>query len=168
MRLAGDTAALTIASDAFVAVAKGAHPMPSSAANPQFTTTRVAPSPPHPAHPAINPQPVIPFTLLTEPGGAEYSIRFFNSGTDQPVRVYLMAFVTQPSSPTWSNMSLTLPPNYQPPYVHTLPFMKNSLLGATNLWIGCWWDDGTYATTAAYFDAHPTGDGHHTQPIIIG
>jgi hypothetical protein len=142
--------------------------MPSSAANPQFTTTRVAAGPSHPAHPAINPQPVLPFTLLTEPGGAEYSIRFFNSGTDQNVRVYLMAFLTQPSSPTWSNMSLTLPPNFQPPYTHTLPFMKNSLLGATNLWIGCWWDDGTYATTAAYFAAHPPGDGHHTQPITIG
>ena len=73
--------------------------MPSSSANPQFTTSRIATNPPHPAHPAINPQPNMPFTLLTNPGGLTYSISFFNSGTDQQVRVYLMAFVTQPSKP---------------------------------------------------------------------
>jgi hypothetical protein len=142
--------------------------MPSSSANPQFTTSRIPASPPHPAHPAINPQPDLPFTLLTDPDGQKYSIRFFNSGTDQRVRVFLKAFVADPDNPTWTDMSLALPPNYQPPYVNTLSFFKISLNGATNLWIGCWWDDGTYPTAAAYFAAHPTGVGHHTQPITTG
>lgn len=143
--------------------------MPSSSANPEFTTSRVPASPPHPAHPAINPQPDMPFTLLTDPGGSVYSMKFFNSGTDQNVRVYLTAFVTQPSTPTFSDASLVLPPNYQPPYVHQKSYLKSSLAGATNLWIGCWWDDGTYTTPAAYFAAHPAGDGgHHTVPITTG
>ena len=142
--------------------------MPSSSANPQFTTTRIAANPPHPVHPAINPQPNMPFTLLTNQGGLTYSIRFFNSGTDQEVCVYVMAFVTDHSNPTWSDASLVLPPNFQPPYDHTLTFNKASLNGATNLWIGCWWNDGTYATAAAYFAAHPSEVGHHTVPITTG
>jgi hypothetical protein len=142
--------------------------MASSSANPLFTTSKIAANPPHPAHPAINPQPDMPFTLLTNPGGLQYSIRFFNSGTDQQVRVYLQAFVTEPSSPTWSDKSLSLPPNSQPPNVQTINFAKTALNGATNLWLGCWWDDGTYTTAAAYFAAHPSGVGHHTQPITTG
>jgi hypothetical protein len=143
--------------------------MPSSSANPEFTTSRIAANPPHDAHPAINPQPVMPFTLLTDAGGLNYTIRFFNSGTDQSVRVYLMAFKTQSTDPTWSDNSVVLPPNFQPPYVHTKSFTKASLKEATNLWIGCWWNDNTYATTAAYFAAHPAGEGgHHTVPITTG
>ena len=142
--------------------------MASSSANPLFTTSGIPANPPHPAHPAINPQPDMPFTLLTNPGGLDYSIRFFNNGTDQRVRVYLKAFVTQPSSPTWSDVSLSLPPNSPPPSIHTMHFAKTALNGATTLWIGCWWDDANYPTAADYFAAHPSGVGHHTQPITTG
>jgi hypothetical protein len=49
-----------------------------------------------------------------------------------------------------------------------LSFYRVSLQGATNLWIGCWWDDGTYADAAAYFAAHPYDPNHHTVPVTIG
>jgi len=142
--------------------------MPSSSANPQFSTSRIPANPPHPVHPAINPQPNMPFTLLPNSDGLTYSIRFFNSGTDQQVRVFLMAFATDPNNPTWSDASLSLPPNFQPPYINTLSFYKASLNGATNLWIGCWWDDGSYSNAAAYFAAHPSDPNHHTVPVTTG
>jgi hypothetical protein len=49
-----------------------------------------------------------------------------------------------------------------------ITFFKASLNGATNLWLGCWWDDGSYPTAADYFAAHPSATGHHTVPITTG
>ena len=143
--------------------------MPSSSANPLFTTSIfIAANRPYPAHPRIDPQCYMPFTLLTNPGG-DYSIRFSNSATDQPVRVYLMAFVTDHLNATWSSASLLLDPNFiSQPHERPLFFNKAELNGATNLWIGCWWDDGSYATAAAYFADHPSDPNHHTVPITTG
>jgi len=145
--------------------------MPTSSSNPTLMTRRIAPEGSHPAHPAVNAPADPPFTLLVDPGSnpATYSITFFNSGTDQSVRVYLMAFLSsQPSNPIWSDASLTCPPNFQPPYNNKLTFSKSSLGNADTLWIGAWWNDGSYATAPAYFTAHPEGGGHHTVPILIG
>jgi hypothetical protein len=144
--------------------------MPSSSANPTLTTSRIPPQGSHPAHPAVNPPADQPFTLLVNPSNPlTYSITFFNSGTDQSVRIYLMAFLSsQPSNPIWSDASLTCPPNFQPPYNNTVGFYKASLGNADTLWIGSWWNDGTYATAQDYFAAHPEGGGHHTVPILIG
>jgi len=44
--------------------------------------------------------------------------------------------------------------------------------GASNLWVGAWWNDGALpdwqAGVTAQFAAHPEGGSHHTVPIRIG
>jgi hypothetical protein len=144
--------------------------MPSDGSNPTLTTRRIPPDGMHPAHPAVNAPANPPFTLRVDPGvPAKYSLTFFNSGTDQSIRIYLMAFLSsQPSNPTWTDASLTCPPNFQPPYNNTVSWFQVSMGNADTLWVGSWWDDGTYATPQAYFTAHPEGGGHHTVPILIG
>ena len=145
--------------------------MSSSGANPTFTTQRIPGDEHHPAHPAVNPPNNPPFTLLVDPGSnpATFTITFFNSSTDQTVRIYLMAFnSSQPSNPLWTSASLTCPPNFQPPYNNPITFNQASLGNSDTLWIGAWWNDGSYATAQAYFAAHPEGGGHHTVPILIG
>jgi hypothetical protein len=145
--------------------------MASSSANPTLQTRRIAPEGGHPAHPAVNAPDNPPFTLLVDPGSnpATYTITFFNSGTDQTIRIYLMAFLaSDPSNPIWTDASLTCPPNFQQPYDNPKTFYKSSLGSSDTLWIGAWWDDGTYTTAQQYFAAHPEGGGHHTVPIVIG
>jgi hypothetical protein len=142
-------------------------PPPSSSANPLYNTVLIH-VPDHPDHPAISPRPGGAFTLLPNPDGVTYQITFNNFHIARTVRVFLKAFVTDPNSPTWSDMSLVLPSNNQYPWIKALTFPKASLSGARTIWLGAWWDDGTYATTAAYFADHPTGGGHHTQPITSG
>ena len=145
--------------------------MPSSSANPSLNTVRIPVDGNHPAHPAIASPASMPFTLLVNPNSnpVAYSITVFNSGTDQSVRIYVMAFLSSsPSSPIWTDASLTCPPNFQPPYQNTMTFFKSSLGNADTLWIGAWWNDGTYSNAEAYFAAHPEGGSHHTVPIIVG
>ena len=146
--------------------------MPSSGANPTMTTKLIQGDDRHPDHPAINPLPNPPFTLLPSPDidPESYQLGFANSGCDQWVRIYIMAFPSsQPGSPTWSDMSIILAP-WTPSSrsAATQSFLKSGLGDADTLWVGVWWNDGTYATAADYFAAHPEGGGHHTVPILIG
>jgi hypothetical protein len=145
--------------------------MASSGSNPTLQTQRIPADEHHPAHPAVIAPANPPFTLLVDPGSdpPTYTITFFNSGTDQTIRIYLMAFLSsQPSNPIWTDDSLTCPPNFQPPYNNPITFDQSDLGDSDTLWIGTWWDDGTYATAQAYFEDHPAGGGHHTVPITVG
>ena len=54
----------------------------------------------------------------------------------------------------------------------TLVFRDTDPRSSTNLWVGAWWDNGTYGSNAdgvrAYFQAHPNATGHHTVLVIVG
>jgi hypothetical protein len=146
--------------------------MPSSGASPYLTTQLIEGDDRHPDHPAINALPDPPFTLLPNPDTdpAYYELRFANSGCDQLVRIYIMAFQSsQPDNPTWSDMSIILSPwTPQTRSAASQSFYKSTLGDADTIWVGVWWDDGTYATAQAYFQDHPAGGGHHTVPITVG
>lgn len=148
----------------------------SSAADPIFPVTLFTPSgggPHDTAHPMaqLPSTQSQPFTLDrdVDPPRNRYSIRFENqlASGSASVRIYLIAFTISVSSPTWTgSMGLSTGNTSR------FQFTQGDIGSATNLWVGAWWDDGTYpATTAgieAYFTAHPSGGGHHTVPIIPG
>jgi hypothetical protein len=108
-----------------------------------------------------------PMTLIRNPGTNNYSLAFANSEVDAQVRVYVIAFTTSVSSPTFRN-AVTVPHNG----ATETRLSPEQLNGATTLWIGAWWANNTYPATDsgidAYFAAHPSGAGHHTTPIIVG
>jgi len=150
--------------------------MSSSAADPTFLLEKFTPEPGDPhgtAHPMVKlPQDLSrPFTLLTNPPppADSYSIGFnCNLGPNGgSARLYMAAFLTSVSSPTWWN-SLAINSSE----VKRVRFTKTDLGNGTNLWLGAWWDDGTYAGTlagvTAYFAAHGIDGGHHSVPIITG
>jgi hypothetical protein len=143
--------------------------MSSSGYAPTLTTRLIQADGQHPAHPAINEPGDLPYTLLTTPDvdPPGYGLTFTNPACDQQVQVFIMAFQSlQPNSPTWSNMSVVLPPN-SISFGQGLGILKSDLGGADTLWIGAWWN-GIYSTTQAYFADHPAGGGHHTVPITVG
>jgi hypothetical protein len=145
--------------------------VPSSSANPTLSTRTVPADGHHVAHPAVNEPDAMPFTLLANSGPAPvtYSLTFDNSGGSQSVRVYLKAFSSANSSETlWSYINVTLAASGNQKNRQTLVVEKSLIGAADTLWVGAWWDDGTYSTADTYFAAHPTGGGHHTVPILIG
>ena len=120
------------------------------------------------SHPVIVPDFTQPFTLLQDNG---YTLRFFNR-LNAAARVYAKGFVASSSAPLWwGSVSV---PNEQPGQAQYVFFRFSSadLRGSTSLWMGSWWDDGTYpgteAGTVAYFTDHPDSPGHHTVPILVG
>ena len=134
--------------------------MPSSSSTPTFSLYVVAAAPPHPEHPAFT-MPDLPFTL-TQVTPGNYQMTLTNS-LDQTVRVFMRGF-TQQSNPLWSPLDIVLNTRSG----HTVLFTRSLLNGATTLWLGAWWDDGTYTNAAAYFADHPAGGGHHTVPVTTG
>jgi len=134
--------------------------MPSSSSNPTFDLYWVPAAPPHPDHPALT-MPDLPFTL-TQVTPGNYQMTFTNS-LERSARIFCLAF-TQQTNPLWSRADVVLATRSL--YKVLLP--KSVLNGATTIWLGAWWDDGTYQNAAAYFAAHPSGDGHHTVPITVG
>ena len=134
--------------------------MQSSSSNPTFDLYVVSAAPNHPEHPAL-PMPDLPFTL-TQVTPGNYQMKFDNS-LEQTVRIFCQGF-TQPANPLWSPLDMVLVTRSS----HTLLFPRSLLNGATTIWLGAWWDDGSYTNAAAYFAAHPPGDGHHTVPITTG
>ena len=133
--------------------------MPSSS-NPTFNLYVIWGTPPHPDHPAVT-MPDVPFTL-TQVTPGNYQMTFTNS-LERSVRIFCQAF-TQSANPLWSTADMVL----QTRSSHMRLFPRSVLNGATNIWLGAWWDDGSYATAAAYFADHPSGGGHHTVPVTIG
>jgi len=112
-----------------------------------------------------------PFTLLTNPPPPDdmystgFDYYFWQGGGSAQVRIYMAAFASSVSSPTWwHSLSITSTS------VQRVRFPKSGLNGGTNLWIGAWWDDGTFAGdqqgVIAYFTAHGVDGGHHSVPII--
>lgn len=145
----------------------------SSSSNP-LSELDLAPADHHAvAHPkvdmlAANP----PFTLLKNSGTTTYQLSFRNQTTGN-ARVFAMGFTTSSSSPLWATGSLTLAPASGPSDIHVLEFTVADLNGSTTLWLGAWWDDGTYGTgtpaeIASYFSDHPDTTGHHTIPVLVG
>jgi hypothetical protein len=147
----------------------------SSSSNP-LCELNLAPADHH-AHTIAHPMVVIlasnpPFTLLKNPGTNNYQLSFRNQ-TSAAARVFAMGFTTSSSSPLWSTGSLTLAAASPQGVIYQLPFSVADLNGSTNLWLGAWWDDGTYGTgtpaeIASYFSDHPDTTGHHTIPVLVG
>jgi hypothetical protein len=145
----------------------------SSSSNP-LSELNLAPADHHAvAHPKVDMLAARPpFTLLKNPDNTTYQMSFRNQTTDR-ARVFLMGFTTSASSPLWTNGSLTVPVAPGPNSIHAIAFSVAELNGSTNIWVGAWWDDGTYGSgnttdTLRYFSDHPDTTGHHTVPILVG
>ena len=152
------------------------------AANPTSDINLFTPPPgdPHSVpHPFIRlPSPLGPnFTLVKSPNGL-YQLSFSNgmapstNNNHAAARVYVAAFSTSVSSPDWTHTQ-SVPPNHDRMLtIVTIDFAPGLISGATALWVGSWWDDGTYPDSQpgviAYFADHPSGGSHHTVPIIPG
>jgi hypothetical protein len=124
--------------------------------------------PPDPAHPMPQPSDwTSPYTLNSNDGGNEYSFVFDNE-CDQGARIYVLVDSTSVSNAVYTGSAgysaLSSGGRF------TIP--KSAFEGRTNLWLGAWWDDGTYGSDRQgvinYFTAHPSGVGHHTVPILVG
>ena len=119
-------------------------------------------------HPRIVVQNIsLPFTLLPGEMGA-YTLTFTNP-LSATVRVYVKG-LSDSSQQLWAD-SYPVGPGHNS--VHYMHFNAQQLSGSTQLWMGSWWDDGTYRANAegvaAYFAAHPGGvPEHHTVPILVG
>jgi hypothetical protein len=91
----------------------------------------------------------------------------FNNQTTRSVRIFMMGFTTSQNSPLWTYTNVVVPNSFLTPV-----FRATDLHSSTKLWVGAWWDDGTFAANAdgikAYFQAHPDSAGHHTVPVIVG
>jgi hypothetical protein len=133
--------------------------MPSSSSDPQFNLTWIA-TPIPAGHPAlISPDP--PFTL-TQVAPGNYQMTFLNS-LEKTVRIFCQGFA-QPGIPLWSPLDMVLVTRSSFKFL----FPKSVLGGAATIWLGAWWDDGTYTDAAAFFADHPAGGGHHTVPVTTG
>ena len=139
----------------------------SEANNPITNLVLADPSQPNNTHPMVSLAPnTQPFTLLKNPGVNQYSWTF-NNQTRNNVRVYLIGFTTSENSPLWTyTNSVVVDSTLQP------VFRDTELRSSTKLWVGAWWDNGTYGSDAegvkAYFRDHPNGTQHHTVPVIVG
>lgn len=150
--------------------------MASSAANPNCPVTLFTPGE-HDHH--NTPHPMVslpsglsqPFSLLINPNNAIYEMTF-NDHVNDPrfVRIFAMIYSSDTSNPTFTS-SFRLPQG-GPINSGSFAFSSSESQGAANLWVGAWWDDGTYGTGTRqnvidYFSAHPFNEVHHTVPIII-
>jgi hypothetical protein len=130
----------------------------------------------HPIHPMIQPtvewpvnlMPVNPVELIPNGGTDIYTVRF-RSVILNPTRIYAVGFTTDPTHPLWTNCSIVT--TNDTTVFHNLNFTAADLHGSSQIWLGSWFDDGTYppnqAGILAYFHAHPNSPGHHTVPVII-
>jgi hypothetical protein len=151
------------------------------AANPMASIHLYTPQPGDPhsvAHPyVLYDSPLASgFDLALNPQG-DYSLSFGNNVAPSAnnhhadARVCLSAFSDVVSNPIWVH-AVSVPPMVQRMFTSvTVTFTVGQILGATQIWVGSWWDDGTYPDSRdgviAYFRDHPEGDGHHTVPIRI-
>lgn len=133
--------------------------MPSLSSNPIFSLYEIN-MPGHPSHPAFT-TPDLPITL-TQWSPGNYRITYSNP-LQRNARIFLRAF-TDPNNPLWTPLDEQLAAGI----TRTASFAQSSLNGATTIWLGSWWDDGTYSDAAAYFAAHPSDPNHHTVPITTG
>ena len=130
------------------------------------------------AHPYIVYEPPLNsgFDLTLNPQG-DYSLSFANgmapstNNNHATARVYLSAFSDVVSNAIWAHTA-SVPPMVNRMFISvTVKFTVAQVLGATQIWAGCWWDDGTYPDSRdgviAYFRDHPEGGSHHTVPIRI-
>ena len=145
----------------------------SSVANPKCPVMKYVPAEGE-THPMVMLPPcdTQPFTLLKDSSPANtYSIRFHNEMTagqgGNTARMYLAAFTTSVSDPTWT-ASVTA----EIGAIISISFNTTDLESGVTLWVGAWWNDGTYPGTedgvVAYFADHPSGGEHHTVPIMVG
>lgn len=152
----------------------------SQAANPTCPITQFTPGPGDPhsqAHPMVQlpSSQSQPFTLLKGPNNT-YNLTFENqidgnANNHHPdARVYIAAFVTEVSTPTWTH-SVKVPAG-TPNNSVEVDIPAADIGSSTHIWMGAWWNDGTYPDTLQgikdYFAAHPSGGNHHTVPIIPG
>jgi hypothetical protein len=133
----------------------------------------------HEPHPMVQlpPDQSQPFTLKFDPSTNTLRVTFKNdlTGEQDPqglgVRIFFCAFlVSQPSTYIWSSSLGLAASGADRQKTQTVPLAAQT--APTTVWVGAWWDNGTYASTpagiAAYFAAHPSGGMHHTVPILIG
>jgi len=117
-----------------------------------------------------------PFKLKFDPSTNTLRVSFKNDLTSQQdpqnlgVRIFFCAFLdSDPATYIWSNTLGLAATGSGTQQTQTIPLAAQS--APTTVWIGAWWDNGTYASTpagiAAYFAAHPSGGMHHTVPIRI-
>jgi hypothetical protein len=137
----------------------------SQAHNPQTNLVLSAADHHHPSHPMVDIAPnEQPFTWLKNPNVNQYSWAFNNElGTS--VRIFMMGFTTSENDPLWTYTNSVV--------FGLVPiFRATDFRSSTTIWVGAWWDDGTFAANAdgvkAYFRAHPNSAGHHTVPVIVG
>lgn len=140
----------------------------SQAFNPVTQLVLADPSQPNSTHPMVSlaPNNTQPFTLLKNPGVNQYSWTF-NNQTRANVRVYMIGFTTSEDNPLWTYTNSVVVDSALTPV-----FRDTDLRSSTSLWVGAWWDNGTYGANAdgvkAYFRSHPNATGHHTVPVIVG
>ena len=117
-----------------------------------------------------------PFTLLIDPTTNTYRMSFQNQLTAQQdpdgfgVLIFIAAFHQTVSDSFWTGTVALAASGSQMEKTETLLVAGQNT--TTNLWVGAWWNNGTYAAdaagVAAYFAAHPSGGVHHSVPVIIG
>ncbi len=152
----------------------------SSAANPLCPVTLYTPPPgddhvPHPMVQLPSGQDQ-PFTLLIDPTTGTYRMSFQNQLTAQQdqnrwgVLIFIAAFHTTVQEAFWTTtVALAITGTDTEKTATLLVAGENT---ATSLWVGAWWNNGTFgadeAGVKAYFAAHPSGGVHHSVPVIIG
>ena len=151
------------------------------AANPFGSLRLYTPGPDDP-HTQPHPYVVYPdplksgFDLIASPAG-DYELSFGNdmlptaNNNHATGCVYLSAFADTATNPI-ATRTVMLPPNHDRMFSSaTIGLSVAQVAGATQIWAGSWWDDGTYADSRdgviAYFRDHPEGGTHHTVPIRI-
>jgi hypothetical protein len=125
------------------------------------------------SHPMVQLPPTCPqpFTLLPNPGGTNYyETTFHCQDVSANVRIFAMVYANAPAAPVWTTSIQLAPP---PGENKALGFLARQITGAGHLWIGAWWDNGTYgsgdqAQVIQYFTDHPYDPNHHTVPILVG
>lgn len=152
------------------------------ATNPQGTLTLYTPQPGDP-HSVAHPYVVFDaslqegFTLIAGADGA-YALNFRNGmattdpGGNANGMVYVSFFADSVLNPIRVYTSTLIPDTEHSRSGAGFGFNPGEITGATDVWVGSWWDDGSYPSTRdgviAYFRDHPEGGSHHTVPIRIG
>lgn len=139
----------------------------SQQSSPSTDLVLADPSHPNDTHPMISLAPnTQPFTLLKNPGSNDYQWNF-NNRTSNNARVFYIGFTTSENNPLVTQTVQVVAGTGS-----TIVVPAASLNSSTNLWLGAWWDNGTYGTDRegirGYFRDHPNASGHHTVPVIVG
>lgn len=151
------------------------------ASNPLGTLHLYTPAPGDPhsvAHPYVVYDPLLAsgFDLVVGADGA-YALTFSNHmnpsdhGGNANSRVYISIFASDVLNPVLPYSLLLVADTDHSRSSASLGFTSGQTPGATSIWVGSWWDDGTYPDSRdgviAYFRDHPEGGSHHTVPIRI-